>query len=140
MKNGQSQKEILDLIHLLTTQLDQGCMLILMIVLVVCSARELALLIVLKLTPSNLQKVMNRFGTVDVKLSQYVGLSSTKETYQLVVIMGEEKTAIRDLKKLKSVYKRAQEKKRELPLSVLMVGVILVTCAIYAVFAIFVAP
>jgi hypothetical protein len=59
----------------------------------------------------NLQKVMNRFGTVDVKLSQFVGLSSTKETYQLVVIMGEEKTAIPDLKKLKSVYRRARSQK-----------------------------
>jgi hypothetical protein len=59
----------------------------------------------------DLQKVMDRFGTVDVKLSQYVGLSSTKETYQLIVVMGEEKTAIQDLKKLKSVYKKALEKK-----------------------------
>ena len=66
------------------------------------------------LTPINLQRVVSRFQSPDIRLSQFVGWQSSRPVSNVIVIMGAEQTAEQDIRALKAAYQKAIEQDIEI--------------------------
>ena len=65
------------------------------------------------LSSFNNQTLMRRFGFSEIRLSQLVGYSSQKKVHKVFLILGDEKTAEKDIKNLKKIYPAAKKNKIE---------------------------